>query len=184
MALLLAGLISCKEDDTVEPTFINNGEVSVLLNGEDFLSQFKAGIRAGTETSCFSENLLLFVDYYNEANIERMGFSVLNIPFEEGTYTVHRIEPPNQACSSDTVYANFGTTISDGDVNGDFYLPLEGTQNQITITSHNLLTREVQGRFDITFVIIDEHRQNKTVIDAPDTIRLTEGQFKVRYDTN
>ena len=182
MALLLVGFISCKDDDTVEPAFVNNGEVSVLLNGEDFLSQFKAGVRAGTESSCLSGNLLLFINYYNEADIERMGFSVLNIPFEEGTYTIHRITPPSQACSSDTVYANFGTTISDGDVNGDFYLPLEEAQNQITVTSHNPSAREVQGRFDITFVITDEHRQNKTVIDAPDTIRLTEGEFKVRYD--
>ena len=131
---------------------------------------------------CFPDNLSLFVNYYNEADIERVGFDIFNVPFEEGTYKIHRVEPPNQVCLSDTVYANFYTTISDGDVNGDFYLPLEETQNQITITSHDLSARTVEGRFNMTLVIIDEHRNNKSVINAPDTIRLTNGQFKVRYE--
>ena len=184
ITLLSAGLISCKEDDSIEPAILTNGEVSVMLDGEDFFSQYKSGIRISTETPCFPGKMSLFVNYYNQADIERIGFDIFNVPFEPGTYKIHRVELDRQVCSSDTVYRDFYTSVSDGDVNGDFYLPLEEAQNQVTITSHNPSTREVAGTFTITLVIIEEHRVNKTVVGAPDTIRLTDGQFKVRYDLN
>ena len=183
-ALLVAGLISCSEDDAVEPPFINNGEVSVTLNGEDFFSQFTTSIRAETAITCFPGKMSVIVNYYNEAGEERGGFNIFNVPFEVGTYDIHRIEPPRQVCLSDTVHGSFYTSVSDGDVNGDFYFPLEGAENQITLTSHNPSTREVMGTFNVVFVIIDEHRMNKTVKDAPDTIRLTDGKFKATYDMN
>ena len=46
-ALLLAGLIACNDDDPA-PAIITDGEVSVMLEGEDFFSQYKSGIRVGT----------------------------------------------------------------------------------------------------------------------------------------
>ena len=183
LALLLAGLISCSEDDAVEPPFIDNGEVSVLLNGEDFFSQFKAGVRGEGTSPCYPNKFHLVVDYYDSTNTEKMGFSIMNVPFELGTYEIREIKS-NNSCLSDTVNGSFGTSVADGDANGDLYLPLESEDNTITLTSYNPSLQEVEGVFKVTYVITDEHRLNKTVVDAPDTIRLTDGKFKVRYDIN
>ena len=142
IALLSAGLISCKEDDSIEPVVDDHGEVSVVLGGEDFLSQFDVRVRAETAIACFPGKMSIIVNYYNKAGEERAGYNIFNVPFEIGTYDIHRIELDRQVCSSDTVHGNFYTSISDGDVSGDFYLPLAEAQNQVTVTSYNPSTHQ------------------------------------------
>ena len=180
IALLLAGLISCGDDEPIAPTYIDNGEVSVTLNGEDFFSQYQVGVRALSGSPCYPDRLSLNVTYYNQADVERVGFDIQNIPFKLGTYEIKEIKS-NNSCLSDTVNGSFGTSVADGDVNGDMYYPLESEDNTVTLTSYDPSAREVEGTFEITFVISEKHRANKTVIDAPDTIRLTNGKFKA-YD--
>ena len=180
-ALLIAGLISCKEDNCAEPSFDDTGDITVNIDGDDFLSQFESRVRAETAIECFPGNMSMIATYYNDAGEERASIVIFNIPFKVGTYKIHRIEGTNQACFSDTVYAYFGTSISDGDVNGDFYLPLEEAQNQVTVTSYDPSAREVKGTFDVTFVIIDEHQRNKTVLQVPDTVRFANGQFRAKH---
>ena len=184
IALLLAGLISCGDDEPTVPAYIDSGEVSVTLNGSDFLSQFNAGVRGEGNSPCYPNRFHLIVDYYDTTtDTERMGFSIMNVPFELGTYDIQLVTS-SKSCLSDTVTGSFGTSVADGDANGDLYLPMKEEKSQITLTSYNSSSQEVEGTFDVSYVITEDHRFNKTLKDAPDTIRLTNGKFKVRYDIN
>ena len=184
IALLIAGLISCKDDDSENPIIDDDGNITVGLGENDFLENFESKVRAETAILCFPGNMSMIADYYNVAGERRATIDIYNIPFEVGTYKIHRIEGPNQACSSDTIYADFATIVSDGDALGDFYLPLEDAENQVTITSHNSSAQEVAGTFDLALVIIEEHRIDKTVTQVPDTVRFTNGRFRARYTIN
>ena len=174
IALLLAGLISCKDDNVIP-----EGELSVMLNGENFLSQFTNKSSAGLDEGCYDNRFVLSSRYQNQEEIERIVFAIVGIPLELGTYTIHRKETSEDRCLRDVVDANFHTLVSDGDALGDSYLPVETEENYITLTSYNEDTREVKGTFQITLAVeLEDHRPRKTVLDAPDTIRLTDGRFK------
>lgn len=177
-ALFLAGLISCK-DDTVS----SEGELSVLLNGEDFLSQFTSQSSAGLDEGCYDNRFVLSSRYQDQEGIERIVFAIVGIPLEEGTYIIHRKEINEDRCLQDVVDANFHTLVSDGDVLGDAYLPVETEDNHIVLTSYNEDTREIEGTFQMTLAVeLEDHRPQKTVIDAPDTIQLTDGKFKATLE--
>ena len=184
IALLLAGLLpSCKDDDQIDlPShlFMDNGDVTVLMNGEDISSGFtvRVAARVGSSTSCFPGKLNLETIYSISDNVQRKAFGVHNIPLQVGHYTISRIETGNQVCDSNILIASFATSVSDGDVQGDYYLPTENEDNFVSVASYNETTGEVTGTFQITFVIeLEDEPPFKTDPNAPDTIRLTQGQF-------
>ena len=183
LALLLAGLISaCREDDNYQRALplVHDGEISVLMNGEDVPPELTSRLTAtiGSSLSCFPDKLTLLAIYSINEDIQRRAFGINNIPLQAGDYTISRIETGNQVCDSDTITAYFGTSVADGDVTGEFYLPIEGEDNFISVTSYNETTKEIEGTFQITFAIeLEDHRPFKTGAYAPDTVRLTQGQF-------
>lgn len=183
-ALLLAGLIlSCREDDqSTLPShlFMDNGEVSVLMNGEEVPPELSVRLAAtiGSSLSCFPDKLILLAVYSIDENVQRRTFSIENVPLQIGDYEISRIETGNQVCGSDTTTSVFATSVADGDVQGDFYLPVKDENNFVSITSYNDQTEEIEGTFQITFAIeLEDEPPYKNDITAPDTIRLTQGRF-------
>ena len=184
LALLLAGLFSsCKEDDQSNlPShlFMDNGDVTVLLNGEDVPDHFtnRVAARINSPTSCYPGKFSIASIYSIGENINRMTFSIDNVPLEIGKYTINRVDFSGQDCSTDTIPGYFFTSIADGDVSGDNYLPIEEEDNFVSIDTYNQATGKIAGTFQMTLAVeLEDHRPYKTVADAPDTIRLTQGQF-------
>lgn len=179
LALLALGLISCQEDEGTIEQVQPQGNLTVMLNGEDYLSQFINRSAAGPD-DCFVDRIILASHYRRPDGTPRMSFGIVGIPFKRGVYTIRRAGFSADRCKLDYVYANFSTIISDGDVLGDFYLPVEEEDNFIAIDAIDLEAQEVSGTFQMTFAIrLSEQHPVKKVPDAPDTIRLTEGKFTV-----
>lgn len=183
ITLLSVGFLSCKEDDQSElPSnlFLNNGDVTVLLNGTDTLDQFSNRVAAtiGSSTACHPDKLSFGSIYYNSQNIQRISFSISNTPLAVGQYAISRVNFGDRICSSDILAGHFFTSVADGDVGGDIYLPVEGEENFVTVSTYNETTKEIEGTFQITFAIeLIDHRPER-VSGLPDTIRLTQGRFQ------
>lgn len=178
-ALLLVGLIACQDED-IHEAVVPEGELSVLLNGEDYLAQFVNRPIAARDEACFADRFILASQYTRPDGTPRIIFSIVGIPFKPGIYTIRRAEFSADRCKIDYVYANFSTLISDGDVVGDIYRPVEEENNYIAIDTIDLEAQEVSGTFQMTLAIqLSEQDPVKDVPDAPDTIRLTEGRFRV-----
>ena len=179
LALLIAGLSSCQDEDTSE-VVVPEGELTVMLNGEDFLAQYINHAAAGRDEDCMNNRFVLSSQYFREDGTRRISFAIVEIPLKTGTYPIERKEFSEDRCARDIVNASFHTLISDGDVLGDSYLPIEAENNFITIDSYDQETEEVNGTFQMTLAVnLEDHKLVKTVADAPDTIRLTEGKFSV-----
>ena len=183
IALLLAGLVSCKEDNqnTLPPhLFMDNGEMSVLLNGEDIPDHLsnRVAVVVGTSTSCYPDKLSFSSTYYIGDNIERMAFSIDNIPLAIGHYSISSFSLTEQDCSSDLITGIFITSIADGDVNGDIYLPIENKENFISIDNYNQATGEITGTLQMTVAIELEDHSSQKVSGLLDTLQLTNGIFE------
>ena len=183
LVLLLAGLLpSCKDDDQIDlPShlFMDNGDMTVLMNGEDIPDHFSNRVAAsiGSSTSCYPGRFGFSSIYLIRENINRMSFSIDNVPFKVGKYVISRVDFTGQVCPSDTIPGYFFTSVADGDVGGDAYLPVEEEDNFISIDSYNEATGETVGTFQMTLAIELEERNVQKVSGLPDTIRLTQGQF-------
>lgn len=188
VALLLAGLVlSCQEDDQVGlPASLskNDGDITVLMNDEDIPNHFTNRVAAvvGSATSCYPEMFSLGSLYAINGNINRMSFSINNVPLAEGRYAIDRVEYADNECGFDQIPAYFSTTIADGDVVGDKYLPVEGEDNYIVITSFNEATGEIAGTFQMTMAI-EMEGQNQKYSGLADTLRLTQGVFSATTST-
>ena len=187
-ALLIAGLVSCKEDDNHRALpLVNDGEVHALRNGEDASSGFTVRLAAttGSPLRCFPGNLTLLAMYSVREDILRQSYAIENIPLQLGTHPIQRVEIGRQTCGSDTISAYFGTSVSDGDVNGDIYLPVADENNIVSITSLDETTGKVEGTFQMTLAIeLNDYPPYKSDANAPDTIRLTQGWFSATVREN
>ena len=189
LALLLAGLFSCREEEQnplPAHLFIDNGDVTVLMNGEDIPAHLSNRVVAGinSPTSCYPGKLTIWSNYYIGENISRMSFIINNVPPNVGKYPIARVEFGNRDCSTDTIPGYFHTSIADGDVGGDTYLPIEEEDNFVSIDAYNEATREIAGTFQMTLVIRLEDHNPQKVSGLPDTIRLTEGRFEAILEEN
>ncbi len=150
-----------------------------MLNGEDFLSQFVNRAAAGRDEGCSPDKFVLSSHYLQKDGIPKIVFSMLGVPLATGTYTVVNIGISEDRCAHNVVTGSFVTLIQDGCAPGDRYRPVEAENNFVTVEAYNRTTEEISGTFQMTLAIdLDEYLPKK-VVDAPDTIRLAQGRFKV-----
>lgn len=75
-------------------------------------------------------------------------------------------------------YSIFYTFLSDGDVVGNIYKLIDSSENYIEITSWDEEKGEFRGKFQTNFIIDTNYPIND--INAPDTIRISNGEFYTR----
>ena len=178
IALLLLSLVACREDDEGMLRYENDGEAEVLLNGELWSPQIA---RAATE-ECFENRIGIVLEYYNDAGIRNKSLSIANIPLADARYVIQDLPLTGQSCSQDIVYGLFSLPIGDGDIVGDYYTPIKDANNYITITSYDTRKREIRGTFEISLAYNELEGYGRKVLDAPDTVRFTEGEFRIVLD--
>ena len=142
---------------------------SVFKKGYD---TFCLGKKSNIANCPYTNNYDLFIEqkvnigYYHE----RIGFSNLSTD-KKGIF---QIFSPNQLTCDSIV--NVLASTADGDKVLNFYKPLRGQKNTITLTEYNKSTKEVSGTFDITLLIDFGTLDSRAIY--PDTIRLYNCQFK------
>ena len=71
------------------------------------------------------------------------------------------------------------------EINGDAiiatYHPAAPASGGFEITSYDPATRVLEGTFEVTFVVDDGHRRNERRL-LPDTVRVTDGRFRVTVE--
>jgi hypothetical protein len=114
---------------------------------------------------------------YTSSGYDRQSLTFQRIPFppKKCRYKVAWCDPAGCQFHSD-VYVSLYSLLSDGDVVGDSYRTVESEDNYIQIDEYDAQTRQVKGRFQITFAII-EPRQSDAL---PDTLRFVNGRFHTR----
>lgn len=178
IALLSLSLGACREDDEDILRYENDGEASVMLNGESWSPQVA---RAAME-ECFEDRIGIVLEYYNDAGIRNKSLGIANIPLADARYTIQDLPLTGQSCSQDIVYGLFSLPIGDGDIVGDYYTPVKDADNYVTITSYDARKREVTGTFQVSLAYTELEGYGRKVLDAPDTVRFTEGEFRIVLD--
>ena len=87
---------------------------------------------------------------------------------------VFQISSSNQSVCDSTV--SLLGSIADGDHVLNFYNPMRGQKNTITLAEYNKSTKEISGTFDVTLLI--DFGTPYSRVTYPDTIRLYNCQFK------
>lgn len=161
---------------------ISYGFINAEVNGKQWNKTYNNAYQAtyardgtyGSAIPC-ETYITLSSELYNEDNYLRQTFLFIKLHPEKGRYEI--VPFVNGYCDEqDPVYANFHTWTSDGDVVGDNYSVLSGEDNFFEIESYNPNTKEMKGKFEVTFVL---ERQGWGHFLA-DTLRFKNGRFHTK----
>ena len=182
LLLILFGCIfggSCAENLMPQVSF---GFVNAEVNGMHWNTTYRNAYQAtyavdalySSATPC-DKYTFLSSELYNELGYLRQSFELVKIPSVKGKFKIVPFQ--NGHCDeSDPVYANLYTWTSDGDVLGDTYNVLTTENNFVEITSYNPDTKEIKGKFEVTFVL--ERRGSNHIL--ADTLRFQNGHFHTK----
>jgi len=122
--------------------------------------------------------IYLYIDRYNNSQERREAFVVSKIEMKTGVFTIVNglgVMPKPYYSSH---YSSF---VADGDaIDGDYFV-LDPDSNYIEIIRLDLNTKDIVGRFNITFVKDTTFNVNPNL---PDTIRFTAGEFQTKIQEN
>ena len=165
--LIATVFISCKKDPApvVEPSPFW-GEAAATINGKAWAAQPTAWVNPVHKNNWYIE-----IDSFDRFNILREGLNLKKIPFIPGTYPV--VNTDSQVNDS-LVGASF--SYWEGDLGLGYYTVLESDSSSfVTLESYDPITKELRGRFDLTFIVA-----HRPYAGAPDTLRVRNGRFHTK----
>ena len=166
LIVVFAGtLYSCQSKFEIFPF----GTASAKLNNALWVAD---DIRVSPNASCYKGRLGINLTKHN-SNAVSQTFFFHNVTAKVGTYKVY---PANSSdpCKDTLIYSSYDTTIG-GDVAKDYYIALSSTDNRLQITDVNINKGRIEGTFDVTYIVF-----TKQDALSPDTIRVTNGQFRAK----
>jgi hypothetical protein len=170
---------SCKKEDEL-PKFNTWGTLSVFYNGDN--NYFKNQISGYKLNVCDNQIIGISMNRYNKSNpyFSTDSFYFTNVPTLKGKYKIinHNQRP---TCSDIPNITEIGTFygINEGDTGAQQYTVLSTVKenNYLQIDEYNKETKEIKGRFQVTFVL--EYLPKSRSFD-PDTVRFTNGVFHTK----
>jgi len=168
MILLLAG---CNKDDSPVPD-IYSGTASAFVN--DILWEFKIQISDNRVNP--SDSLILAIT--NSSTEDGEIFKSLSITRVKPIFQYQIIEIQNFNCiGTCPVMASYFTTL-ESDVIGDKYSVDSTLQSHfIQILSYGQTSQQIQGIFNITFVLTRDDGEGET---PPEKLEFTNGKFTAK----
>ena len=110
-----------------------------------------------------------------------MSLSIINFPSQVGRHILRRKYPNQNECELGLTYASFATWLDDGDVLGEsFHLVDEAPNNELIITQYDSASRQLEGRFQMTFAVKEQFRIDE--LEFPDTLHVTYGTFSMKLN--
>lgn len=166
-------LFSCSNDDDVNklpdsPNPLDSGLAWAQKNGKYWQSHIYAIQRNET-----SEYFTINLSVYGGSGTKRQSLGFMTL--EKDTLTATLKRPTNTEDGLNAAF--FATLTPEGDVLCDVFMVYEpdSLTNIITITEFNEQTREVRGKFNVTF--IRDNELEPCDPEAPEFIRFTDGEF-------
>lgn len=181
--LFLLIVTSCSVFQDIGPSKYSWGSFSAQMNGKVWGQNYPNGfqeIRGDTfqggnaENQCLEESHSISFDWFNKQGFHRENLILRKIPLLSGKYKV--IPNPSKCKMTDPIYAMFYTSTDDGDVLGDIYTILPTQDNFVQIDNYDNYTKEIRGKFQLTFVIKSIGANHV----LPDTLQFTEGSFHTK----
>ncbi len=163
----IALLISCKKDPAPvkEPSKFW-GEASATVNGEAWAAQPTAFVNL-----IYGNNWSIVTALFDQSGILRESLELTKVPFTPGTYPIVNSDPQ---INDSLVGADF--TYWEDDLALGLYTVLESDSSSfVTVDSYDSTTRELRGKFDITFIVA--HRPYPGALD---TLRVRNGVFHTK----
>lgn len=150
----------------------SNSEASALLNGEEWYAYMN------WDTKLYSpRDTYAFYFAVTQDNILRQKLTFDQIPLKVGLYPLSESIPGIWDDHIST--GRFGTFLEDGDVVGERYHSSSDTAFHFFILDrYDPIKQEVEGRFQIE--LIKDPLRNFFPGVTPDTLRFTNGRFKLR----
>ena len=166
---------TCKKD---EPPKFYYGEVSVKLNGQNFVREVEAISADTNHPNSFGIWLKEIKQLSKDVSIESEILSINALKIFHKQYLKRYDFSPN---AKNDKNAMFSTYLSDGDVIGDVYYINENakTENFLEITQENSGFKEIWGNFQ--FEMTRDSLQKDQNSPYPDTLKFTEGKFHVYF---
>jgi hypothetical protein len=172
--LLATFFCGCSDDDQLSRIY--TGTAQALKNGEVWNAYVFFGIN--------SSNKRLYANFevLDREGHPKEGISINQI---KRSYDLQVIYPSDIMDQPDSLYAFYSTLVTGGgDVLGHFYILdtasfyQDGVMgNNFQITNYNSKKSEIEGTFDISFLIFRESNEDP---NPPQKIHFTEGKFKVK----
>lgn len=167
--ILIFGFIACSSDDDIGPD-IYTGTATALKNGEAWSS-----VAYFDEINTSPSSFILRADVYNNEGLWRETFDIRRI---QPNLNIQEITSTNNQNDLGLLSADYGTLIDDGDVVGDIYsLDTNATNNFIQITSYNSSRAEIEGIFNVSFILTRDDGDGDV---PPQTLEFTNGEFTVK----
>lgn len=161
--LLIASCGKEYQEPTISPYW---GEVTVEKN--DVLWKGKPYAAVNKK---FSDRLDIIIDSLDENGLVWEALSFYKVPSRSGTYRIFDTTSQEQDSLVGSRFYYVEVDILYG-----VYIVLEADSSSfITLTSYDTVSKEVKGTFDVTFI-----KGVKPYPDAPDTIRLRNGNFHTK----
>lgn len=163
--LTIAGLhTACTDPDPASPSLPDDywGEASAQKNGQPWTAN----------PSCFidiidEETINIALDSFSDGYYLKEGLYFREVFPEVKTYEVSKWSAVKDGKTD--AFLNYWS----GDQSLGAYDILEtDTTNRLTLELYDTLSKEIKGRFDLTFVV-----RKRPYPSAPDTIRFREGKF-------
>jgi hypothetical protein len=171
---LIFCLIGCNKDSPIPDRY--TGTANALKNG------------ASWEAVCYVDSIrihdwsyppyyILRMEVYEHRGFIRESFGISAFKLNHNTQKILR---PYNDNPEGLVAGSYLTIKDDGDVLGDIYdLDTTATKDFIQITDFNERKEEVEGVFNVTFVISRDDGDGPT---PPEKLEFTNGKFTAKVD--
>jgi hypothetical protein len=165
--LFVLVVTSCRKEKQ-EITF---GSVSALLNGNPWQTKWLGAV---INDNCNKGSLNFNFNIVNSQGFQREKLSFTNIILKTNSFKIYPPDYANPSCNDSVSRAAYYTLVDDGMVLKDTYIADGSAANFFTIDKYNAGTKEVWGKFAVTFVILNSRP------GSPDTIRFTNGSYHTK----
>lgn len=169
VASAIFAAFSCRKEQPPAPAKpdIYWGFVKATKNGSDWASDPFANINNVTQ-----KNINFKSDLLTRGLVIIESFSIWKIPFIPGRYKVF---DSDLSIDNGKVGAAFYYKEDDLPL-GDYAINEADTSNFVELLSYDSLTREIKGRFSLSFKLVYKPVTSK----VPDTVVLRNGEFHTR----
>jgi hypothetical protein len=163
---------SCRNDDEISQipdTDELHHSVTASLNGKPWYAymNWRDDVYVGKDTAGFSFFVI-------RNGVLREKLSIDWMPLKVGTYSI--LERPDFLISRGN-YASYYGILADGDLAGEIYDSSSDTAfHFFALDKYDPVKQEVEGRFQVELI----KDPSRDFFDTPDTLRFTNGRFKLR----
>jgi hypothetical protein len=171
MLILVILLTACSKDELIPLNRDYWGEINIKKNN-DMWNPYIIGLLANKP---FGDVYGLEIASYDNQNILRKELNIFGIPLNKmGKFEINTTNN-QKVIIEGNIAASYGTSIEDGDVNGDVYYLDTSANNFIEIT--NIYGNEIKGNFQIR-LLRDTSRIK--YLENSDTILFKDVTFHTR----